>query len=117
MADSNKLRAVGALTVPLIGITQAGLLFFKAVGALEWGWPWILFPIWGPAAILLAVLVSGGAIYISLDLLSSFFRKLGELSGERSDFPRQAEKIAREENKKTPNRKVVIRSGPENRIH
>ncbi len=52
----------GSLTTSLLGVLFVGL---KLTGYINWPWVWVLSPFWIPLAIVLAILLVGGALLLA----------------------------------------------------
>lgn len=61
----NKRNGAGAHRAEFCGVLAADLIILKISGAIRWSWPWVLAPIWIPAALVLGAMlvhVAGTAV-------------------------------------------------------
>lgn len=60
---TNPPGAIGALLpAALVGLVALGLVIAKLAGAIAWPWLWVLSPVWGGVALVLAGAVLAGML-------------------------------------------------------
>jgi len=82
-----------------VGPGLPGLLFLvflalKLTGTIAWSWWWVTAPLWGGLALVLGILLCGGAIFGCIAGIGAFFaaraaRKLAKEKAERSKRRRE----------------------------
>ena len=64
-----KGEELAAGVLGLIGLTQIAFIGLKVAGLLDWGWIWILSPLWMPVVLFIAIVclclvgIAVGAIF------------------------------------------------------
>ena len=60
-----KLQGIG-VTSELSFLQCLALLFIglKLVGEITWSWAWVLLPLWGPMAVVVALFAAAGVLYL-----------------------------------------------------
>lgn len=59
-------NSFGGILLPLLGVLFIAL---KLTGYVTWSWLWVLAPLWGPAALLIVVIVFYVGALIAIELL------------------------------------------------
>jgi len=51
-------------SVSILGLLGVAFVVLKLCGVINWSWWWVTLPFWGPLAILAAILLVAGVIFL-----------------------------------------------------
>lgn len=71
-SSSSSSGSGGVSALGLLGVLFVGL---KLTGHITWPWIWVTAPFWGPLALLLAILVAVGVIWLAIVALDAIIKK------------------------------------------
>lgn len=52
------------VSFPVVGLLGVAFVILKLCKVISWPWIWVTAPFWGPLALLLAVLIVLGIVYL-----------------------------------------------------
>ena len=67
MADSSSAGGGG---IGLFGLLAVLFIGLKLTGHIDWGWLWVLGPLWIPLAICLAIAAVAGIVYVGVKVFA-----------------------------------------------
>lgn len=60
--------------IGLIGVLLIVFIVLKLTGNIEWGWMWVLSPLWIPVALLLASILIAGIVVAIVAIIGSAYQ-------------------------------------------
>ena len=60
--------------IGLIGVLLIVFIVLKLTGNIEWGWLWVLSPLWIPVALLLASILIAGIVVAIVAIIGSAYQ-------------------------------------------
>lgn len=64
MSNNNQVQSGG---IGFFGLLAIVFITLKLTGVIAWSWWWVLSPLWGPVAVVIAIAILIGLIALAFD--------------------------------------------------
>ncbi len=64
MSNNNQVQSSG---IGFFGLLAIVFITLKLTGVIAWSWWWVLSPLWGPVAVVIAIAILIGLIALAFD--------------------------------------------------